>query len=47
MGQNKVRIWVKSQNNGFFVKDNEGIYYLSSATVEITCHCTDVAVCQI
>ena len=26
LGQNKVRIWFKSQNNGFFVKDNERIF---------------------
>ena len=26
LGQNKVRIWFKSQNNGFFVKDNERMF---------------------
>ena len=28
MGQNKVRIWLKSQNNGFFVNDNERICFI-------------------
>ena len=56
LGQNEVRIWFKSQNNGifcktngFFVKYNKRNCFLLllSAPVEIDCHGRDTTVCQI
>ena len=49
--QNWVRIksefGLKVRIMDFLSEITKEFFYLSSATVEITCHCTDAAVCQI